>query len=202
LSKRVSTILLVLDPPLERLVALIEYLRAVSDEFIIVVDDRTNPESVDTMASWPGVTLVPFKWIDNFAEARNAALPYVTRPWTLHVDPDELPSYELMKFIEKTTAEDGPDYPPAWVIWFLNWWGGVAGEKMPYHWHIRLWKSGRGRFYRRVHELVAIDGLEESQTRGTRAHHAPPEALMIHSKSAERFVADDELYARLGKVSH
>lgn len=197
--KTVSTILLVLDPPLERLAALVEYLRTVSDEFIIVVDTRTNAEAVNIMSEWYDVKLVPFEWCDDFAAARNAALPHVTRPWTLHVDPDELPSFELMEFIAQATTSD--EGPTGWLIWTPNWWGGVKGPEEPYHWHLRLWKSGHGRFYRRVHELVELDGQNEQWSRGVTALMAPKKARLIHSKPWDRLYIDQDYYESLGERS-
>jgi hypothetical protein len=195
--KQVSTILLVNDPPIARLAALIEYMRAVSDEFIFVVDSRADPLRTSVIASWPGVTIVPFEWTDDFATARNAALPFVTRPWTLTVDPDELPSVGMMAHILSVTAEGADEKPIAYIYWTPNWWGGVKGVDEPCHWHIRLWRSGRGAYYRPVHELVRLDGKDEPQTRGNIAVHAPGYAYLIHSKSADLMAEADALYGRL-----
>ncbi len=46
----VSAAFLVKDPPLDRLVALIELLRPVVTDYVIVVDDRTAVETADIMA--------------------------------------------------------------------------------------------------------------------------------------------------------
>lgn len=197
-SKQVSVIFLVKDPPLDRLAALVEYLRVVSDEFIFVVDDRTDPSDTSIIQSWPDTIVVPFTWIDDFAAARNAALPLVTRPWTLHLDPDELPSMAMMQHILEVTAPDRSG-PVAWLYWFRNFWGGVLGPAMEYHWHIRLWKSGHGQFYRKVHELVRLDGQDERVTRNSKAIKAPELACVIHSKPADRITADTELYSQIEK---
>lgn len=201
MAKPVSVIFLVKDPPLDRLAALVEYMRPVADQFVIVVDDRTSEEDVEVMKEWDGVVIVPFKWCDDFAAARNAALPYVTNPWTLHLDPDELPSLAAMDYIIEVTDPDNPDKSIAHVFWFFNWWGGVLGEVMPYHYHIRLWRSGHGRFYRKVHELVELDGRNEGSTRGNIAKMVPPDKYFIHSKPRERIEKDQDLYERLGERS-
>jgi glycosyltransferase involved in cell wall biosynthesis len=198
--KPVSVIFLVKDPPLERLAALVEYMRAVADEFIVVIDDRTADATVTIIRDWPGVKHVMFRWCDDFAAARNAALPLVTRPWTLHLDPDELPSFEMMQHIKQVT-ERNAERPIAFTYWTPNWWGGKKGEEMPYHWHIRLWQTGHGEFYRAVHELVRLDGMEESMTRGTLAVEAPREARLIHSKGWEDAVAAQDYYETLGERS-
>lgn len=199
--KQVSTIFLVKDPPLDRLAALVEYLRAVSDEFIIVIDDRTPDDVVNIIKVWPDVQHVMFRWCDDFAAARNAALPLVTRPWTLHVDPDELPSYEMMKHIKTVTDPGSTTSELAWIYWTPNWWGGKKGEEQPYHWHIRLWRSGHGRFYRHVHELVELDGRNESMTRGSLAMFAPRDARLIHSKGWDDAIQAQDLYESMGERS-
>jgi hypothetical protein len=106
----------------------------------------------------------------------------------------------MMLHIKEVTDNDA-ERPVAYVYWTPNWWGGTKGEDMPYHWHVRLWKTGHGEFYRRVHELVRLDGLDESMTRGTLAMQAPPNARLIHSKPYERLVADQDYYEQLGERS-
>jgi hypothetical protein len=200
-TKPVSVIFLVKDPPLDRLAALVEYMRQVADQFVIVVDDRTSGEDVDTMLTWDGVVIVPFKWRDDFSAARNAALPHVTRPWTLHLDPDELPSIPAMEYIAGVTDPANPDTSIAHVFWFFNWWGGRLGDVMPYHYHIRLWRTGHGKYYRKVHELVELDGKTEDQTRGNIAKMVLPQNYIIHSKPQVAIEKDQALYERLGERS-
>ena len=95
----VSATFLVLDPPLDRLAMLIECIRPVVSECVIVVDDRTAAETVATMSAWRDMTLVPFRWVDDFAEARNAALPHAHGDWILHLDPDEMPTAAMLEFM-------------------------------------------------------------------------------------------------------
>jgi glycosyltransferase involved in cell wall biosynthesis len=200
--KRVTTMMLVKDPPLERLAALIECLRPISDEFVIVVDSKTKPEYTQVMMTWDGVVLVPFEWVDDFSAARNAGLPYVTRPWTLVLDPDELPSFNLMKAIDWATMEvNDSNASVGYMFWTLNFWGGLLGAPEEYHWHIRLWRSGHGRFYRKVHELVEIDGNSESMTRDITVRRMPKDAPLIHSKAADVLFTDQAYYESLGERS-
>jgi hypothetical protein len=198
--KPVSVIFLVKDPPLERLAALVEYLRYIADEFVFVVDNRTSQAAVDVILEWPGTKVVEFEWCDDFAMARNAALEHVTRPWTLHVDPDELPSVPMMLHIREVT-EANAEWPVGYIYWTPNWWGGVKGREEPYHWHIRLWQSGHGEFYRKVHELVRLNGQDESMTRGNTALPSPKDAYLIHSKPWDRVFIDQAYYEQLGERS-
>jgi hypothetical protein len=203
----VSAALLVLDPPLERLAALVEYLRPVCSEFVVVTDDRTAPETVSIMSGWEGVTITPFRWIDDFSAGRNTALPYCRGDWILHVDPDELPSAPMLSFIAMVDSAPQQDvlwrgsfYPaPLGYLFFTkNFYGGRQGEEWEEHWHCRLFRRGKGNWYKPVHEQVALDGSPESDTRGTPLlPKAPLAACLIHSKGADRIGVDDVVYNRI-----
>jgi hypothetical protein len=106
----------------------------------------------------------------------------------------------MMLHIKQVTEAESTS-PLAYIYWTPNWWGGVKGEEQPYHWHVRLWRTGHGQFYRRVHELVRLDGMDESATRGVSAIQAPPLARLIHSKPYERLEADQDYYEQLGERS-
>src|SRR5512135_672312 len=105
----VSAAFLVKDPPLDRLSMLIEYLRPVVTDFVIVVDDRTAAETSAVLAQWEGTQVVPFRWVDDFSAGRNAGLPHCKGDWTLIVDPDELPSAAMLDFIRLVDAAPWED---------------------------------------------------------------------------------------------
>ncbi len=203
----VSAALLVLDPPIDRLAALIEYLRPVVSDVVIVVDDRTKLETVDVMSAWRDVTLVPFRWVDDFSAGRNAALPHVTGDWILHVDPDELPSVAMLDFIRIVDSQNQEDVtwqdtlyraPRGYLFFTKNFFDGRQGEEWEEHWHTRLFRREAGRWYKPVHELVALDGSPESDTRGTPLlPKAPLAAYLIHSKPKEAIGRDDAVYNRI-----
>lgn len=186
----VSAAFLVKDPPMDRLALLVEYLRPVVSQYVIVVDDRTAAETMDAMSGWANVTLVPFAWSDDFSAARNAALPHCTGDWVLVVDPDELPSLGMLEFIRMVDAvqQDNVDWqgvtywaPQGYLFFTKNFYGGVQGPEFEEHWHCRLFRRG-GRFYKPVHELVALRGLPEDMTRNTPIlPKAPLSAYLIHS---------------------
>lgn len=192
----VSVAYLVKDPPLDRLAAQVEYLREIADEFVFSVDDRTDPETIDIIQSWPGVKTTMITWRNDFAWARNQALPLITNPWTLHVDPDELPTYKAITFIKGIT-EPGATKALGYQFWTPNWWGGIKGTELPFHWHVRMFKSGHGLWYRKVHELVMLDRKQEGNTRGSICPPAPRDAYIIHSKAADRFEVDQALYTQI-----
>ncbi len=204
----VSAAFLVKDPPLDRLVALIELLRPVVTDYVIVVDDRTAVETAEIMGGWDGVTLVPFRWIDDFAAARNAALPHCRGEWVLHLDPDELPTKAMIDFLAMVDGSEwgdvlwqGATYPaPRGYLFFTrNYFDGVQAEEWEEHWHCRLFRREAGVWYKPVHEQVMLDGRPEHQTRGTPwLPKAPRSAGIVHSRMNDR--AKDEQYARLSEA--
>jgi glycosyltransferase involved in cell wall biosynthesis len=55
---------------------------------LIVLDTGSTDNTVQIAADC-GATVFPFKWIDDFSEARNAALSYSDADWNLILDADE-----------------------------------------------------------------------------------------------------------------
>jgi glycosyltransferase involved in cell wall biosynthesis len=167
----VTAAFLVKDPPLDRLALLVEYLRPVVSEFVIVVDDRTAVEAADTMSAWRDVTLVPFRWVDDFATARNAALPHCHGDWVLHLDPDEMPTAAMLDFIrtvDSATQSDvdwqGTRYmaPRGYLFFTKSFYDGVKAEEWEEHWHCRLFRRNAGVWYKPVHEQVMLEAMPES----------------------------------------
>lgn len=195
----VSLCMLVKDPPLDRLAALIELCRPTISEIVIVVDDRTDEATVEIMRSWENVTLVPFTWIDDFSAGRNAALSIAQGEWVLHLDPDEVPTEKMLAHIREVTSV--PDQHHLGYLYMTeNWWGGQKGSWQESDWHTRLFQRTHGTWYRPVHELVQLDGLPESATRNTeKLSKAPRDAWLIHSKPMDIINRDSALYARLSR---
>lgn len=197
-----SVHLMVLNPPMDRLAMLVDYLSGSANEFVIV-DTGSAPAVKQIMASWPKVRLIETEFVD-FATSRNVGLAEHKYEWTLCVDPDELPSVIMMQHIAWLMKEGAQEFPQAkgWLYWTRNYWGGVQGPELEYHWHCRVWKTESGKFYRPVHELVALNGRPESDTRGTPVMpKAPRMAYLIHSKAAEEIARSDELYRQMGEIS-
>lgn len=201
----VTAAFLVKDPPLDRLALLVEFLRPVVTDYVIVVDDRTTVEAVDVMSAWRGVTLVPFRWVDDFSEARNAALPHASGDWILHLDPDELPTVAMVEFIRAVDSVRQVDVPwqgaiyraPRGYLFFTrNYFDGIQGAEYEEHWHCRLFRRDAGYWYKRVHEQVNLLGAPEDVTRGTPIlPKAPLGAFLIHSRMEDR--VKDEQYAAM-----
>lgn len=200
----VTLAMLMKDPPLDRLAMLLAYVRPVVSEVVAVIDDRTSFVSTEIVRGM-GVETVPFSWCDDFAAARNAALPHCTGDWILHLDPDELPTRDLLTFIETVDRSgwgdvewQGATYPAprGYLVFTRNWFDGVQAAEWEEHWHCRLFRRERGQWYRPVHELVALDNFPEAVTRGTPAlPKAPRAAYLIHSRM--NVAAIDEQYAAI-----
>ena len=192
--------MLVKNPPLDRMAMLVEYMQPVASEFI-VVDTGSTKDELAVMRSWLNVKVLEREWQDDFSAARNEGLSECSSKWTVVLDPDELPSFELMKWFEQQLLDPNRESPIAYQIWTRNFWGGLKGVEEEYHWHIRVFRTGRGRFYRPVHELVALDGQPESNTRGMQAIKLPVRMHLIHSKSMPDMEQANALYRRLGEES-
>lgn len=192
---------MVKNPPIDRLALLVDYLQIIANEFVIVDTGSTDQEK-NIMASWPNVRIIE-ETFTNFSETRNKGLEQHQYEWTLGIDPDELPSVGMITHMN-AVIKNQVSRPNAlgWLYWTINYWGGIKGPELQYHWHCRLWKSASGRLYKPVHEQVRLDGRPEDETRGTVVMpYAPPKAYLIHSKPGSELEKSDELYARLGEVS-
>jgi hypothetical protein len=190
---------------LDRLALLIEFMRPVVSETVIVVDDRTAPEACETMAAWPGVQLVPFTWCDDFSLARSAALPHCHGDWVLHLDPDEMPTAAMLDFIRTVDVVPQADVdwhgtrymaPRGYLFFTKNFFDGKQGAEWEEHWHCRLFRRGKGIWYKPVHEQVMLEAIPESHTRGTvLLPKAPLGAYLINSRMNDARI--DEQYAAI-----
>jgi hypothetical protein len=152
--------------------------------------------------------VVPFRWVDDFSAGRNASLAACTGDWTLILDPDELPSLGMLDFVRMVDASawqdvtwQGGSYPaPRGYLFFTkNYEDGAQGPEWEEHWHCRLFRTARAKWYRPVHELVSLDGMAESSIRGTSfLPKAPRSAYLIHSKMSDLAPASTELYVAIG----
>lgn len=200
-----SVAMLVKNPPMDRMAALFSYMSEVASEFVIV-DTGSSKEDIQAMVRWnkapfglPKVNIILAEFNDDFAAARNIGVESVTRSWTLVLDPDELPSIGMVEHIRRVVGST--DFRPeasGWLHFTRNYWDGIIEAEAEFHWHVRLFRTGQGRFYRALDELVELDGLPEHQTRNTaRLPKAPKGAYLIHSKSGDAVAQSKRLYDRL-----
>lgn len=208
LKPGVSVHFMVLHPPIDRLAALTTFLLPHVQE-IVIVDTGSSDADIAKMESWNYPNTAPVRVIHrefkNFSHTRNQGLAEHQYEWTLGLDPDELPSYAMMEHMKKVTH---PDYMRAnkairgYLTLVLNWWDGTLGPRMPYHWHVRLWKTKRSWMYRPIHELVMVGGTAEGVLRGKpELPKAPEDAYLIHSKGGEDIEESDQFYRTIGGQS-
>lgn len=192
------------DPEVSRLRALVEYLRYVEDdeyeggEFVFGLDTRTPQETVDLIATWPGAKVIPIEWTDDFSAARNQIIAQIEAPWTCAIDPDEMPNHRMLWEIHEIVRRN--DSAKGYLWWFRNFFGGENLRVPPQEadWHLRMWRTGCGEYYRPVHELVRIDGKPESTTRGTSAvEKIPDDRFIVHAKPPALLIADTNYYVEM-----
>src|SRR5574338_841609 len=129
-----SVAFLVKHPPLDRFSMLCEYLRIVATEVVVVSTGLTDEER-SAIQSWSdrfehGLKIVDYEWHDDFAAARNAGLVECTQPWTLVLDPYEMPSVGMILHIMKVlSGEVARENAKGWLYWTVNYWGGVKGPE-------------------------------------------------------------------------
>jgi glycosyltransferase involved in cell wall biosynthesis len=200
-----SVAMLVKNPPIDRLATLVDYLSPIASEFVIV-DTGSSDEFIQAYVRWnkapwslPKVVVIRAEFKNDFAAARNIGVKACTRKWTLVVDPDELPSQRMVSHIADVVRGDQGTEDAAGYLYFTrNYWEGILEPEAEFHWHVRLFRTGRGRFYRALDELVELDGLPEHDTRGTTLlPKAPKEAYLIHSKAGDAIEQSKRLYNRL-----
>lgn len=122
---------------------------------VIVFDSYSQDETV-TLATAVGAEIIQSKF-ENYAQQRNAALDAIQTDWLFFVDADERCSPELAAEIRQVInqrAEMGW-YVPRHNIIFGKLTRG-AGWFPDYQ--LRLFKHGKVRYERPVHEVAVVDG--------------------------------------------
>jgi glycosyltransferase involved in cell wall biosynthesis len=177
----VAAAFLVREPPLDRLAMLIEYLRPVVSELVIV--DTAEADSVaGAAASW-GARVLQRPWRGDFGWARNEGLKAIRSDWSLIVDPDELPTAEMLDHIRwvnrcRFTGQVG------WSYRIVNFEAGRLRPHIKDEWQCRLIRTGHGSFHGLHHERVFVDGRSERELQGTPVlPQAPADAYLIHSRN-------------------
>lgn len=121
---------------------------------VVVFDSHSDDETV-ALAKAAGAELGLSKF-ENYAQQRNAALDFVETDWVFFVDADERGTPELGAEIrQKMESSEMGWYVPRHNYIFgkltlgAGWW--------PDH-QLRLFKHGKVRYERPVHEVALVDG--------------------------------------------
>lgn len=163
---------------------LLELLRPLVDE-IIVIDTGSTDRTIE-IARRHTDKIIECPLNMDFSIARNKGLEAVTKTWVFHVDADEWPSDELLKWLGYFLAIVNPGVGGAF-IWRENLVGGEPIGKNTYELHPRVFRCGY-RFKGRVHEK--LNAPLDTFLR------APREFLLLHHKTTKRQEAQNRFYQK------
>lgn len=145
---------------------------------IIVFDSHSQDETV-LLAEAAGATVLQNRF-EHYAQQRNAALDAVTADWVFFVDADERGSAELGREIREVIATR-PEM--GWHVPRHNYLFGklTLGAGWFPDYQLRLFKHGRVRYERPVHEVAVVDGgIGHLQTPLTHYNYA--DVAQFHAK--------------------
>jgi len=133
----------------ETISATLRSVRSLTDEIIIV--DSGSTDATIQMATELGAFVVSHPF-ENYGAQRNWAIDNleITKSWQLHLDADENVSEDLVREIEaipETAAMDG-----YLVARYLKFMGRVLRHNLAPTYHMRLFRSGRGRCEARMYD--------------------------------------------------
>lgn len=122
---------------------------------LVVFDSHSKDETV-ALAERAGATVFQAKF-ENYAQQRNAALDVVTTDWVFFVDADERGTAVLATEIREVIATR-PEM--GWFVPRHNYIFGklTLGAGWFPDYQLRLFKHGRVRYERPVHEIAVVDG--------------------------------------------
>jgi tetratricopeptide (TPR) repeat protein len=142
----------------ERLPRVIESVRPIADE-VIVVDTGSTDDSI-AVAEGLGAAVIRHVWQDDFAEARNTSIEAAHGDWILCIDADEFVPAESLDKIREAMSADGDAY----FVRIESAARSSAG-KCFVNFFPRLFRKMDGvRFEGRVHEQI-FPSLERAKAR-------------------------------------
>ncbi|WP_342612193.1 glycosyltransferase family 2 protein [Terriglobus saanensis] len=133
----------------ETIATTLRSVRSLTDE-IILVDSGSTDETIQ-LATELGAFVVSHPF-ENYGAQRNWAIDNleITKTWQLHLDADEDVSEDLAREIEaipESTAMDG-----FLVARYLKFMGRVLRHNLAPTYHMRLFRSGKGRCEARMYD--------------------------------------------------
>ncbi|MCB9419783.1 MAG: glycosyltransferase family 2 protein [Ardenticatenaceae bacterium] len=122
----------------------------------VVVFDQFSQDETVALAQAAGAEILQSKF-ENFAQQRNAALDAIQTDWVFFVDADERGTEELGQEIRRVMAER-PEM--GWYVPRHNYIFGklTLGAGWYPDYQLRLFKHGKVRYERPVHEIAVVDG--------------------------------------------
>ena len=124
---------------------------------IIVVDDLSTDRTVEICQKY-GTKIISHKSSGNFDQQRNIGIDNATSDWILQMDADEIVPEELRKEIQKAISRNSEfsGFQFRRKNFFLGHFMRYGGFYGPYS--LKLFKRGKGRYVKPVHEELKIDG--------------------------------------------
>ena len=121
----------------------------------VVVFDSHSQDKTVALAEAAG-TAVGFSIFENYAQQRNAALDFVETDWVFFVDADERGSAELGREVRQVMQQD----EAGWYVPRHNYIFGklTKGAGWWPDYQLRLFRHGKVRYERPVHEVAVVDG--------------------------------------------
>jgi glycosyltransferase involved in cell wall biosynthesis len=126
----------------------------------VVVFDSYSQDETAVLAQAAGAEVLQSKF-ENYAQQRNAALDAIQTDWVFFVDADERGTEELGQEIRRVIAGVPAQRPEmGWYVPRHNYIFGklTLGAGWYPDYQLRLFRHGRVRYERPVHELAVVDG--------------------------------------------
>ena len=71
---------------------------------IVIVDTGSTDDTIEIIKNFPKIKIINFEWCDDFAAARNAAMPHIKSDWVIWIDADEYLYEEDVEAIKEVAA--------------------------------------------------------------------------------------------------
>lgn len=125
-------------------------------EEIILVDTGSTDETVGLVREhYPEVDVHHFKWIDDFAAARNHALSLCSGDWIMWVDADDVMHPEQNAGIRDFLVDLGDDVQAVDMPYIYS--SDDHGNAELKYWRTRIFRNGHGfRWVGRIHEYLSF----------------------------------------------
>ncbi|MFM7406661.1 MAG: glycosyltransferase [Cuspidothrix sp.] len=156
----------------------------------IVVLDTGSTDKTPQIAAQFGANVYYFKWNNNFSEARNEALKYVTGDWILVLDADETLIPEIIPFLQVVISKE--EYL---VINLVR--QEVGSTQSPYSLVSRLFRNHPNIYFDRPYHALIDDSVTEilNQEPEWQVGYLPGVAI-LHSGYQKAIINEQNKYTK------
>lgn len=144
----------------------LDSLKPLADE-VVIVDTGSTDATLDIITHYAehmNIVQGTFRWVNDFAAARNVSLDLASQDWCLWIDADEQIPQDQIDSWQKLT-EETPDHPIAYNVNIINYLDGGSIDTAN---NFRLWSNHFGvRFQGKIHEQVipSFNALDNGEHR-------------------------------------